>query len=48
MVVEYNRMVKFRTRKLLTSMNDKLLQDNNSNGDTGKFFKKGMNGRMTE
>lgn len=29
-------------------MNDKLLQDNNSNGDTGKFFKKGMNGWMTE
>lgn len=38
-VVEYNRMGKFRTRKLLPSMNDKLLQDNNSNGDIGKFFK---------
>ena len=38
-VVEYNRMGKFKTRKLLTSMNDKLLQDNNSNGDMGKFFK---------
>ena len=38
-VVEYNRMGKFKTRKLLTSMNDKLLQDNNSNGDMGKSFK---------
>lgn len=37
-VVEYNRMGKFKTRKLLTSMNDKLLQDNNANGDMGKIL----------